>query len=207
MADRITYVGLDVHKEGIVVAVAAGRRRGEVREYGRIANAPTALDRLLRKLGVDGVSMRFCHEAGPCGYGIQRQVSTTGHECVALADPQGSGRQGQDRPAGCCQPGQAAPGRRADGGGFRMLGTRRCVNWRGGTARRRSQPAPSASAAFRISAAARMPLWPAGLDQAVSPLAGRSQVRAGVHHLVLEDYIAAVEAAEARTISPGSLRS
>jgi hypothetical protein len=24
MADRITYVGLDVHKEGIVVAVAAG---------------------------------------------------------------------------------------------------------------------------------------------------------------------------------------
>ena len=35
MADRITYVGLDVHKEGIVVAVAAGGLRGEVREYGR----------------------------------------------------------------------------------------------------------------------------------------------------------------------------
>ena len=46
MADRITYVGLDVHKEGIVVAVAAGGVRGEVREYGRIANTPTALDRL-----------------------------------------------------------------------------------------------------------------------------------------------------------------
>jgi hypothetical protein len=28
MADRITYVGLDVHKEGIVVAVAAGGLRG-----------------------------------------------------------------------------------------------------------------------------------------------------------------------------------
>jgi hypothetical protein len=39
----ITYVGLDVHKEGIVVAVAAGGLRGEVREYGRIANTPTAL--------------------------------------------------------------------------------------------------------------------------------------------------------------------
>jgi hypothetical protein len=37
MVDRITYVGLDVHKEGIVVAVAAGGLRGEVREYGRIA--------------------------------------------------------------------------------------------------------------------------------------------------------------------------
>jgi hypothetical protein len=35
MVDRITCVGLDVHKEGIVVAVAAGGLRGEVREYGR----------------------------------------------------------------------------------------------------------------------------------------------------------------------------
>jgi hypothetical protein len=65
MADRITYVGLDVHKEAIVVAVAAGGLRGEVREYGRIANTPTALDRLLRKLGGDGVKLRFCYEAGP----------------------------------------------------------------------------------------------------------------------------------------------
>jgi transposase len=85
MADRITYVGLDVHKEAIVVAVAAGGLRGEVREYGRIANTPTALDRLLRKLGGDGVKLRFCYEAGPCGYGIQRQVSATGHECIVVA--------------------------------------------------------------------------------------------------------------------------
>src|SRR5438477_2303084 len=42
MADRITYVGLDVHKESIVVSVAEGGLRGEVREYGRIAN--TALN-------------------------------------------------------------------------------------------------------------------------------------------------------------------
>jgi hypothetical protein len=65
MAGRITYVGLDVHKEGLVVAVAAGGLRGEVREYGRIANTPTALDRLQRKLGGDGVTLRFCYEAGP----------------------------------------------------------------------------------------------------------------------------------------------
>jgi transposase len=85
MADRITYVGLDVHKESIVVAVAFGGLRGEVREYGRIANTSTALDRLLRKLAGDGVSLRFCYEAGPCGYGIQRHVSTQGHECVVVA--------------------------------------------------------------------------------------------------------------------------
>src|SRR5712671_7308661 len=75
MADRITYVGLDVHKENIVVAVASGGLRGEVREYGRIANPATALDRLLRKLGGEGMTLLFCYEAGPCGYGIQRRLS------------------------------------------------------------------------------------------------------------------------------------
>jgi transposase len=85
MADRITYVGLDVHKDTVVVAMAEGSLRGEVREYGRIANTAAALDRLMRKLGDGGVRLRFCYEAGPCGYGIQRHVSTHGHECVVVA--------------------------------------------------------------------------------------------------------------------------
>ena len=85
MADRITYVGLDVHKESIVVAVAVGGLRGEVGEYGRIANTAGALDRLMRKLGGEGVGLRFCYEAGPCGYGIQRHLSAHGHECVVVA--------------------------------------------------------------------------------------------------------------------------
>jgi hypothetical protein len=42
MGDRIRYVGLDVHKESIVVAVAEGGARGEIGEYGRIANTPRA---------------------------------------------------------------------------------------------------------------------------------------------------------------------
>jgi transposase len=85
MADRITYVGLDVDKETMVVAAAGGGLRGDVREYGRIANTSAALDRLLRKLGGDGVTLRFCYEAGPCGYGIQRRMSARGHECVVAA--------------------------------------------------------------------------------------------------------------------------
>jgi transposase len=85
MADRITYVGLDAHKDSVVVATAASGLRGEAREYGRIANTATALDRLLKKLGGDGSTLRFCYEAGPCGYGICRRLSAQGHECVVVA--------------------------------------------------------------------------------------------------------------------------
>jgi transposase len=85
MVDCITYIGLDVHKESIVVAVAEGGLRGEVREYGRIANTAAALEHLLRKLGGDGVPLRFCYEAGPCGYGIHRRLLGLGHECVVVA--------------------------------------------------------------------------------------------------------------------------
>src|SRR5947208_13689293 len=117
MADRITYVGLDVHKESIVVAVAVGGLRGEVREYGRIANTAGALDRLMRKLGGEGVGLRFCYEAGPCGYGIQRHLSAHGHDCVVVAPsliPKRAGDRVKTNRAGCRQSGAAAPGGRAD---------------------------------------------------------------------------------------------
>jgi transposase len=59
--DRITYVGLDVHKDGVVVAVAEGGIRGEIREYGRIANTATALDRLMRRPSGEGARLWFCY--------------------------------------------------------------------------------------------------------------------------------------------------
>jgi transposase len=81
----ITYVGLDVHKDTIVIALAAADKRGEVREYGKIANTPAALKGAVAKLSRSGGDLRFCYEAGPCGYGIHRQLTAAGHGCVVVA--------------------------------------------------------------------------------------------------------------------------
>ncbi len=85
MEQSITYVGLDVHKDTIAVALAEAGIRSDVREYGRIANTPAALKTLAAKLARGGRSLQFCYEAGPCGYGIQRQLSAAGHGCVVVA--------------------------------------------------------------------------------------------------------------------------
>ena len=80
------YIGLDVHQETIAVAVAvAGRDQPEYR--GEIANTPKALRKLLQRLGqdFDGALLLFCYEAGPCGYGVYRQISEHGHDCQVIA--------------------------------------------------------------------------------------------------------------------------
>ena len=51
MSQTVKYVGRDVHKDTIAVAVAEGGKRAEVREHGEIANTPAALAKLLGKLG------------------------------------------------------------------------------------------------------------------------------------------------------------
>ena len=85
MAKSITYVGLDVHKDTIAVALAEADLRGEVRQHGKILNTPAALKALTVKLAGTGRDLRFCYEAGPCGYGIQRQLTGMGHDCAVVA--------------------------------------------------------------------------------------------------------------------------
>ena len=78
MEHAITYVGLDVHKDTIAVAIAETGRLGEMREHGKITNTPSRLTR-------SGTALRSCYEAGPCGYRIQRQLTAAGHGCVVVA--------------------------------------------------------------------------------------------------------------------------
>lgn len=84
MNEFIKYVGLDVHKETIAVSVADGRG-GEVRYMGEIANTPEAMTKLVRQLGKEGARLSFCYEAGPCGYGVYRQLQGGGHACMVVA--------------------------------------------------------------------------------------------------------------------------
>ncbi|SHH60405.1 hypothetical protein SAMN02745124_01124 [Desulfofustis glycolicus DSM 9705] len=60
------FIGLDVHKNSIDVAIAAGSRNAEVRHYGKIGGESTEVDRLVRKLGYKKKELRIVYEAGPC---------------------------------------------------------------------------------------------------------------------------------------------
>jgi transposase len=80
------YVGLDVHKETIAVAIAsAGREEPAYR--GEIAHTRKAVGKLIERLSkeFDGQVLLFCYEAGPCGYGLYRQILEAGHECEVVA--------------------------------------------------------------------------------------------------------------------------
>jgi transposase len=77
------YVGLDVHKDSIVIAVAeAGRELARV--VGSVPNEGKALSKVLDKLGPRS-SVSCCYEAGPTGYGLARALRAGGWSCDVIA--------------------------------------------------------------------------------------------------------------------------
>jgi len=82
--ENVTYVGLDVHKAFHQVAMLIPGCEAPV-EW-RAETDTRGLRRLIRRLerDADGV-IHVAYEAGPCGYGLQRELETHGIACMVVA--------------------------------------------------------------------------------------------------------------------------
>ena len=84
MKQITTYVGIDAHKKDLFIAMLVGTEAAPV--SWTVPNEPTAVRRLVRKLERDAPGpVRVFYEAGPCGYALQRQVTTARVSCDVVA--------------------------------------------------------------------------------------------------------------------------
>lgn len=84
MKKNTRFVGLDVHKDTIAVAIAEPGRNGSVKYHGTIANSKKAVAGLVKKLG-PVENLDFCYEAGPCGYVLYWLLLGLGAVCSVVA--------------------------------------------------------------------------------------------------------------------------
>lgn len=81
----ITYVGLDVHKKSINVAVVLPGSSSSDEEW-QIANEPRAIKRMIKKIkGMAQGLIKAAYEAGPCGYVLARMLASLGVDCAVVA--------------------------------------------------------------------------------------------------------------------------
>jgi transposase len=84
MSDVITYVGIDAHKKDLFIAMLVGPQAKPV--AWTVANEPHAVRRLAKKLEREAPGpVHAFYEAGPCGYALQRQLTTPRVQCDVVA--------------------------------------------------------------------------------------------------------------------------
>jgi len=81
------YLGLDVHKDSITIALAHEGRQGEIRLFGTITNDLHALEKALARIRKAhlGAHLEVAYEAGPCGFGIARRLHQLKVSCLVAA--------------------------------------------------------------------------------------------------------------------------
>ena len=112
------FVGLDTSKQRFLSPLPT-RRTGEVRFFGDIDSAPAMVEHMVKKLAKRHQKLRFCYEAGTTGYGLHRQITALGHECVVVAPsliPTRPGERVKTNRRDAGKPCQIAPCWRADAG-------------------------------------------------------------------------------------------
>src|SRR5262245_5605487 len=84
MENAITFVALDAHKlENQVALLLPGESKPVEWDC---ANERTAVRRMVRRVLRQATGeVRFCYEAGPCGYALQRWIREAGAECAVVA--------------------------------------------------------------------------------------------------------------------------
>jgi len=93
MNASVVYVGMDVHKETIVIAVAReGREPAE--KWKTLPNDGSRLRKALRTLVKENEVLRVCYEAGPTGFGLCRGLRKAGIECLVVAPSLVPGKPG-----------------------------------------------------------------------------------------------------------------
>jgi transposase len=79
-----TYVGIDAHKKDLFIAMLIGTQAAPV--SWTVPNEPNAVRRLVRKLEREAPGpVHACYEAGPCGYALQRRMTTPRVRCQVIA--------------------------------------------------------------------------------------------------------------------------
>jgi transposase len=81
------YLGLDVHKDSITIAIAEEGPQREVRLFGTITNDLHALEKAMSRIrkAHDGAPLQVAYEAGPCGFGIARRLRQLAVPCLVAA--------------------------------------------------------------------------------------------------------------------------
>ena len=70
----VKYIGLDVHKNSIAIAIAEEGRQRDVNFYGVINNDMDQLQKFLRKQISQKAESKCVYEIGPCGYICQNCI-------------------------------------------------------------------------------------------------------------------------------------